>query len=72
VQVRIEYNAKLDVAFIAKTADEWCAHFLEEDVWHHKVMDINEVCKKRAFFAPFVILKLMLLPRQARDKHREN
>jgi hypothetical protein len=49
VQVRIEYNAKLDVAFIAKTADEWCAHFLEEDVWHHKVMDINEVCKKGPF-----------------------
>ena len=41
--VRIEYNAKLDRAFLAKTADEWCALFVEADVWHHKVMDINEV-----------------------------
>ena len=26
-----------------KTADEWCEIFTAEDVWHHKVMDINEV-----------------------------
>ena len=41
--VRIEYNAKLDSAFLAKTADEWCDLFVKEEVWHHKVMDINEV-----------------------------
>eukprot|EP01044_Picomonas_judraskeda_P038214 COSAG03_NODE_17729_length_369_cov_1.133333_1_plen_100_part_10 len=32
--VRIEYNAKLDRAFLAKTADEWCAIFVDRDVWH--------------------------------------
>ena len=26
-----------------KTADEWCEVFTADDVWHHKVMDINEV-----------------------------
>ena len=41
--VREEITSTLDAAFMQKDADEWVEIFEATDVWHHKVMDINEV-----------------------------
>ena len=41
--VREEITSTLDAAFMQKDADEWVEIFEDADVWHHKVMDINEV-----------------------------